>query len=123
MRHRPVGFGVLEVIGRLKTGASRPQAVADLNAVLSDIQQQYFPKNKPTVVAMTPFAEVVIGRLGVRLWIAVAMTIAVLLFACANVAALRLPTYANAPASSRPGCVSERRGVRCSESFSAKPRR
>ena len=89
-RDQTRGFGVLEVIGRLKPGASRSQTAADLNAVLIDIQQRYFPKNKPTVVTMTPFAEVVIGRLGARLWIAVAMTIAVLLFACANVASLRL---------------------------------
>lgn len=89
-RDQTRGFGVLEVIGRMKPDASRTQATADLNAVLSDIQQRYFPKNKPTVVTMTPFAEVVIGRLGARLWIAVAMTLAVLLFACANVASLRL---------------------------------
>jgi predicted permease len=89
-RDQTRGFGVLEVIGRLKRDASRTQATADLNAVLLDIQQRYFPKNKPTIATMTPFAEVVIGRLGARLWIAVAMTIAVLLFACANVASLRL---------------------------------
>jgi putative ABC transport system permease protein len=89
-RDQTRGFGVLEVVGRLKSGASRSQAMAELNAVEQEIQQQFFPKNKPLTVTMTPFAEVVIGRLGERLWIAVAMTIAVLLFACANVASLRL---------------------------------
>lgn len=84
------GFGVLQVVGRLKPDASRSQTVADLNAIQRDITQRFFPKNKPTIVTMTPFAEVVIGRLGERLWIAVAMTIAVLLFACANVASLRV---------------------------------
>jgi predicted permease len=89
-RDQTRAFGVLEVVGRLKPGASRSQTEADLNAVLRDINQRYFPKTKPTVVTMTPFAEVVVGRLGARLWIAVAMTVAVLLFACANVASLRL---------------------------------
>jgi predicted permease len=89
-RDQTRGFGVLEVVGRLHPGASRSQAVADLNAVLLDINRRFFPQRKPTIVTMTPFAEVVIGRLGARVWIAVAMTIAVLLFACANVASLRL---------------------------------
>jgi putative ABC transport system permease protein len=89
-RDQTRGFGVLEVVGRLKPDASRAQTIADLNAIQRDITQRFFPKNKPTIVTMTPLAEVVIGRLGARLWIAVAMTIAVLLFACANVASLRL---------------------------------
>jgi hypothetical protein len=42
------------------------------------------------VVLLTPFTDVVLGRLGARLWIALAMTATVLLFACANVAALRI---------------------------------
>jgi predicted permease len=83
-------IGVLQIVARFKDGASRVHAIAELNAVERDIGRQFFPSRKPLVVSMTPFHEAVIGRLGARLWIAVAMTMAVLLFACANVASIRM---------------------------------
>jgi putative ABC transport system permease protein len=83
-------IGVLQIVARFKNGASRAHAIAELNAIERDIGAQFFPSRKPLVVSMTPFHEAVIGRLGARLWIAVAMTVAVLLFACANVASIRM---------------------------------
>lgn len=41
-------------------------------------------------VVVTPLSDVVMGRLGMRLWIAVGLSAAVLLFGCGNVASIRV---------------------------------
>ena len=83
------GVGLLEVVGRLKPGVTRESAAREISAIAADLQRQHYPQGKASVAVATPFTEMVIGRLGARLWIALGMTTAVLLFACANVAALR----------------------------------
>jgi predicted permease len=83
------GIGLLMAVGRLKPGFAASQAREELNRIELAVQKEFFPNNRPLVSVVTPFADVVLGRLGARVWIAIAMTVAVLLFACANVAALR----------------------------------
>jgi predicted permease len=83
-------IGLLQVVGRLEPGRSRQAALSELNAIEQAIGHEFWPTRKPNVAVMTPFTEIVLGKLGARLWIALAMTVSVLLFACANVAALRI---------------------------------
>jgi putative ABC transport system permease protein len=88
-------FGVLMALGRLKPEVSAAQARDELNRIVTALRQEYFPKARPTVSVVTPFTHVVLGRLGARVWIALGMTVAVLLFACANAAALRTANLRN----------------------------
>ncbi len=82
-------LGVLQAIGRMRQGVSRTAALAELTMIEHAIAQEHKLSGAPLTPVLTPFAEVVVGRLGARLWIAVVMTAAVLLFACFNVASLR----------------------------------
>lgn len=82
--------GVLEVVGRLNAGVASDAALGDLNDIAADLQRQHYPPGLTSRVVLSPFTDIVLGRLGERIWIALGMTAAVLLFACANVAAVRL---------------------------------
>jgi predicted permease len=82
-------LGVLEAVARIRDGVSRAEAQSELTMIQYAIAQEYRLAGTPLTPVMTPFAEAVVGQLGARLWIAVVMTAAVLLFACFNVAFLR----------------------------------
>lgn len=82
--------GVLEVLGRLRDDVSREQARDEVTAVSRAIHQRSDPVPGQWAVVATPLTDVLVGGLGPRLWIALAMAAAVLLFACANAAAIRL---------------------------------
>ena len=82
--------GVLEVLGKRQPSRSNEDVRAELTAIVHGLQQRYSPTGSTTIgAAITPFASVIVGRLGERLWIALGMSAAVLLLACANVAAAR----------------------------------
>jgi predicted permease len=84
-------IGVLEVLARRRSTASNGDVRAELTAIVQRLQRQYAPSSGPVARSATvvPLTDIVVGRLGQRLWIAFAMSGAVLLLACANVAAAR----------------------------------
>lgn len=83
--------GVLEVLAKRTPSASNADVQAELTGIVQGLQRRHAASSAaPTVTAaVTPFADLVIGRLGQRLWIAFGMSAAVLLLACANAAAAR----------------------------------
>jgi predicted permease len=83
--------GVLEVLARRRSTASNGEVRAELTGIVQRLQRQYAQDVGPVLrsATVTPLTDIVVGRLGQRLWIALAMGGAVLLLACANVAAAR----------------------------------
>lgn len=82
--------GVLEVVARVGDGISRERLRDELTAVSRAIHLRADPAPGQWAVVDTPLVDVLVGGLGARLWIAFAMAIAVLLFACANAAGIRV---------------------------------
>lgn len=84
--------GILEVLAKRRADASDDDVRGELTAMVRSLQRRHSPKALAATasVAVTPFADEVVGQLGRRLWIALGMSIAVLLLACANVAAARV---------------------------------
>ena len=85
--------GILDIVGRRKPDVSNERVRSELTAIVSSVRRRHGKDDGSVIAAVTPFSEVVLGRLGARLWIAGGMAVAVLLLACANVAAVR---WANA---------------------------
>jgi putative ABC transport system permease protein len=85
--------GILDVVGRRKPDVSNEIVRSELTAIVGSVRRRHGKDDGSVIAAVTPFSEVVLGRLGARLWIAGGMAVAVLLLACANVAAVR---WANA---------------------------
>src|SRR5579862_4779839 len=81
----------LQLIGRLKPGATPEQAKAELNTILRDIKREHPTGYDPnTIIALMPLRDFVVGRVSSALWILLASVGMVLLIACANVAHLSL---------------------------------
>ena len=81
----------LQLIGRLKPGATPDQAKAELNTILRDIKREHPTGYDPnTIIALMPLRDFVVGRVSSALWILLASVGMVLLIACANVAHLSL---------------------------------
>jgi putative ABC transport system permease protein len=83
-------IGVLEVLGRRRAEASNAAVRNELTGIVRALRARYHEPDEQVVAVVTPYADVLLGRLGTRLWIALALAAAVLLFACANVGAIRL---------------------------------
>ena len=83
-------IGVLEVLGRRRPQASNHGVGAELTAIVRALRGRHQQPAPQLIAVVTPYTDALLGRLGTRLWIALAMAAAVLLFACANVAAVRL---------------------------------
>jgi putative ABC transport system permease protein len=83
--------GVLEVLVQRNASASNDDVRAELTSIVQGLQQQHAPSAAAGAVtaSVTPLADMIVGRLGQRLWIALGMSAAVFLLACANVAAAR----------------------------------
>ncbi|MGH9202700.1 MAG: ABC transporter permease, partial [Vicinamibacterales bacterium] len=62
----------------------------EIGQIVRHLAARYEPSTPAVTVAVNPLSDVLIGQLGARLWIAVGLAAAVLLFACANVASVRV---------------------------------
>lgn len=82
--------GVLEVVGRRRAAATTEHVRAELTTIIGNLRRLHQDPNDTVVAEIRPLSDVLIGALGSRLWIALGLAVAVLLFACANVAAVRL---------------------------------
>ena len=83
-------IGVLEVLGRRRAGVSNAAVRGELSQIVRDLGQRHGASTPNITVAVNPFADVLMSRLGTRLWIAFGLAAVVLLFACANVASVRV---------------------------------
>jgi putative ABC transport system permease protein len=83
-------IGVLEVLGRRGPRVSNDTVRAEMTNIIRTLRERHQQPDPQALAVVTPYADVLLGRLGTRLWIALAMAAAVLLCACANVAAVRL---------------------------------
>ena len=61
----------------------------ELTAIVQSLRRQHDPAEANVTAVVTRFADVLLGRLGSRLWTALSLAAAVFLFACANVAGVR----------------------------------
>jgi predicted permease len=81
--------GILDVVARRRAGVAREDVRAELTAVVRSVRERHGRGDAGLIASVMPLTEVVLGRLGARLWIAAAMAAAVFLLGCANVAAVR----------------------------------
>jgi putative ABC transport system permease protein len=80
----------LYIVGRLKSGATTQQAVADLSALQRGMAQQYSEDRNKLAVSMMPLLEDTVGDFRPALSLLLAAVGVVLLIGCANVAGLLL---------------------------------
>lgn len=83
-------IGILEAVARRTPEASNADVRTELTNIARSLRQRYHEPDDSASVAVTPYSDIVVGRLGARLWIAVALAGVVLLFAIGNVSAVRL---------------------------------
>jgi predicted permease len=81
---------MLWVTGRLAPGVSLAQASAELDAIAANLGQDHPRENQERATRVQPFAELVVGPFGDRLWLMLGAVTLVLLIGCANVAGLLL---------------------------------
>src|SRR5205807_7192070 len=79
----------LDMAGRLKAQVTRKQALADLNAIMLAIAQQ-FPENKGIGADVQPLRETIVGNIRPALLFLLLTVGLVLLMACVNMACLLL---------------------------------
>jgi predicted permease len=85
------GFDLLGVIGRLKAGVTREQALADLSLIASNLARQYPDHNKQYYSALVkPELEHLTGDVRPAMRLLFSAVTLVLLLVCANVAGLLL---------------------------------
>jgi putative ABC transport system permease protein len=80
----------LHVVGRLKPGVTLTQAQADMSTIAARLSQQYREKNAGHGVKLEPLTNVVVGDIGLALYVLLGAVGFVLLIACANLANLML---------------------------------
>ncbi|HUJ31902.1 MAG TPA: ABC transporter permease [Candidatus Acidoferrum sp.] len=81
----------LRLIGRLKPGVTAEQAKSELNTIMGEIVREHpTDYSQPTLIALTPLRDYMVGRVSAALWILLGAVGMVLLIACANVAHLAL---------------------------------
>jgi putative ABC transport system permease protein len=80
----------LDVVGRLKPGATLGQARAELSGIAARLAQEYPATNAGWDVKVVPLHERVVGDVRPALWILMGVVGFLLLISCANVANLQL---------------------------------
>jgi len=80
----------LNVVGRLKPGVTLAQAQADMSVIAARLSQQYKEKNAGHGVKPDRLSKVVVGDIGLALYVLLGAVGFVLLIACANLANLML---------------------------------
>jgi putative ABC transport system permease protein len=78
------------VVGRLKPGVTRQQALADLSTVQRQLGAQFPKTDRDLGVHMKPLKSEIIGDIGDSLWLLYGAVTLLLLIACINIAALLL---------------------------------
>jgi putative ABC transport system permease protein len=79
----------LTMVGRVKSGTARAQALADVNAIMEEIKHQY-PENRGLAVDVTPLRDALVGGARPAVLVLMGAVAFVLLIACVNVANLLL---------------------------------
>jgi putative ABC transport system permease protein len=79
----------LGMVGRLKPGATREQAHADLDAIMAGIAARQ-PENKGIGAGLMPLSDFVVGDVRRSLWVLLAAVGFVLLICCVNLSSLLL---------------------------------
>jgi putative ABC transport system permease protein len=80
----------LHVVGRLKPGVALAQAQADMSPIAARLSEQYKEKNAGHGVKLERLTNVVVGDIGLALYVLLGAVGFVLLIACANLANLML---------------------------------
>src|ERR1044072_2562716 len=80
----------LQVVGRLKPEVTLNQAQADMSVIAARLSEQYKEKNAGHGVKLERLANVVVGDIGLALYVLLGAVGFVLLIACANLANLML---------------------------------
>ncbi len=78
------------VIGRLKPGATRAQALADLSTVQRQLGVQFPKTDRDLAISIEDLKSVIVGNVGSSFWLLYSAVTLLLLIACINIAALLL---------------------------------
>jgi putative ABC transport system permease protein len=84
------GSHYLNVVARLKPGATLEQARGDMSAIAAQLEQEYPDTNRRVGAVVVPIKEDVLGDTRLQLLVLLAASGCVLLIACANVGSLML---------------------------------
>jgi predicted permease len=82
-------------VGKLKPHVSLTAAQAEMRAIASRLEQEYYKENRFKSVAVTPLHEKLASKSATTLWVLFGAVFGVLLIACANVANLQLARAAS----------------------------